>query len=215
MNQEEIVRSNYRVRPDFRPRDHHLLVRWLCRTETKGGILMPENRVRAGIMKGVILGMGHGCDPRLEVGQTIHFGSYTEKEFVGPECPGDRDPVFFMRDEWANNGGVIGIREEGGRLQIVNGLVLIRPDKNEDVTAGGIARPTTEVTPWDAQLPGGVVANMDVDLAGTADFGIGDRVFYRRNTADELKLGDFEGELHHVVSDRAIEAVSEREAAHV
>src|ERR1051326_4531732 len=80
-------------------RPHHVLVRWLKRTETKGGVLIPQNRQRKMYMKGTILSVGPNCDPALKPGLNVQFDSLSEKEPWGPWDPADRDPVFFMREE--------------------------------------------------------------------------------------------------------------------
>jgi co-chaperonin GroES (HSP10) len=81
------------------PMPHHVLVRWLKRTETKGGVLIPQNRQRKSFMKGQILRVGDGCDLGLREGALIQFDSLAEKEWLGVQDPADRDPVFFMREE--------------------------------------------------------------------------------------------------------------------
>lgn len=86
---------------DFKPRFGHALIRWLGRRETKGGVILPQNRQRAGMCKGILLRLGPVGDDESELreGQTIIFDLNCDKEFVGPQIPGNEDPVFVMRVE--------------------------------------------------------------------------------------------------------------------
>ncbi len=82
----------------FRAMPHHIVVRWLGKPETNGGILIPENRQRKMYMNGLVLKSAASKED-IKVGDRIVFDSMCDKEFLGPECPGDRDPVFMMREE--------------------------------------------------------------------------------------------------------------------
>lgn len=177
----------------------HLLIRWGDRKETKGGIIMPQNRQRAGIMKGTLLKIGADCDPRFEVGQTVQFIGLCEKEFLGGETPGDRDPVFFMREE-----NVVGIHRGPGDLEIVNEFLFIEQDQEAEEKAGIKIVNREQKT----IMRSGVVIRADNNLP-PEDVAAGNRVFYHSSSADDLKLGDFEGQLVHVVRWRFVEMVAE------
>ena len=191
------------------PMPHHILVRWPGKKETKGGIIVPENRERLGLMNGDILLVGTDCDERLQPGRTIQFSMLCEKEFMGPQCPGDRDPVFFMRDE-----DVFGIVTKGpdGRnasLDLINGCVLTKPEIKPSEIAGLITvdrDAKTSFSVWGEVL--------QVDTASETGFNVGEEILYPRNMAEELRLGDFEADLMHVVrvglGGKEIEAVREK-----
>lgn len=185
----------------LKPRPHHILVRWLDRKVTKGGILMPQNRQRAGIMKGVLLLVGPHCDYRLQVGKTIQFGGLCEKEFLGGETPGDRDPVFFMREE-----DVLGVRD-GARLDPISKVLIVKPDQ-EDAEKSGIVVVDRKQK---GIMKSGIIKQYDDALLQEDDFDAGEgfRVFYHSATAEELKLGDFDAEMNHVIKWRDVEMVQE------
>src|SRR3990167_5206282 len=84
----------------LKPMPKHIVVEWDGRPETKGGVIIPETRHRASYMLGWVLAAGLDCDESLTVGTRIMFDGLCDKEFIGPECPGDRPPVFFMRAEY-------------------------------------------------------------------------------------------------------------------
>lgn len=181
------------------PRPKHILVRWRKRVETKGGVLMPENRQRAGIMSGEVVLVGPNCHEAVLPGVEVQFDGLCEKEFLGPQVPGDRDPMFFMRVE-----DVFGVINRGERVSIqpINGFVLVEPDRPEVEKAGVlIVSKRDEVE--DSRVQTGRVT------ASSNGVQVGDRVVYRRSVAHELKLGDFEGQFRHVVPSKAIEAVLE------
>jgi co-chaperonin GroES (HSP10) len=184
---------------DLLPMPHHLLLRWLDRKETKGGVLMPENRQRKGIMKGVILAKGYDCDTRLQIGDTVQFHGLCDKEFVGPQCPGDRDPVFFMREE-----DVIGVRMAKHLLPI-NGIVLVEPDLAPQ-EKGGIAIVNRE---QGGMLRSGTV--YDYDTVEIKDLSVGDRLYFHSNIAEQLRLGDFEGRLVYVLRYKDADALEKKE----
>lgn len=189
----------------FKPMPKHLVVRWLGRKETKHGILMPQTRERCGVMSGIILAMGKDCDVALEVGQKIQFGSFTEKEFIGPECPADRDPVFFMAEM-----DVIGYIQlepltylHGGTLMPINKNLFVKPDLEVAEKSGltMINRDQKQI------MRSGVVMRYDDIGLLDEDVKTGDRVFYHSATAEEVKLGDFTAELIHVVKWNSVELV--------
>lgn len=177
----------------------HLLVRWGDRKETKHGIIMPQNRQRAGIMKGTVLAVGPECDSRFSKGDVVQFIALCEKEFLGRETPGDRDPVFFMREE-----NVIGIHMGPGALELLNEFLLVRQDQEAEEKAG------IKIVNRDQKtiMNSGIVVRLDNSLS-PEDVGIGQRVFYHSSTADEMKLGDFDGQLVQVVRWRFVEMVAE------
>lgn len=86
-----------------RPMKHHIIVRWLASKETKGGLILPQNRQRKNRMNGVILAVGPKCEPEIveafENGYRIVFDALSEKEWIGSQDPSDRDTVFIMREE--------------------------------------------------------------------------------------------------------------------
>lgn len=184
----------------LKPMPKHLLVRWLGKTETKGGVILPQNRQRVGLMKGVLLKVGSGCDARLSEGLTVEFDGLCEKEFLGAQIPGDRDPVFFMREE-----DLIGIVWGPGNLEMLNKRILSLPDKDAAEKYGLVVLSLEQK----GQMVSGVVVSKDAK--DDCDFNVGDRVFYDRGTATELKLGDFDGELHHITRSAYVEAVEPKE----
>ena len=119
---------------ELSPRPAHVLVRWLKKTETKGGVLIPQYRWRKGYMKGEVLKAGHGCDARLSPGTVIQFDSLADKEFLGVQDPVDRDTVFFLREEDIH--GIITEDDGLKRMVLCNEYVLIRPDEGEAEKAG-------------------------------------------------------------------------------
>ena len=117
----------------------HVLVRWLKKEESKGGVLMPQNRQRKGYMKGQILSVGPDCSLHLEVGQTIQFESLADKEFLGVQDPADRDSVFAMRQEDIH--GILEVEANGFTSFFpLNDYLVLKPDHGPR-EVGGIAVP--------------------------------------------------------------------------
>lgn len=117
----------------------HVLVRWLKKVESKGGVLMPQNRQRRSYMKGEILSIGPDCSHHLEVGQTIQFESLADKEFLGVQDPADRDSVFAMREEDIH--GILETHENGFTSFFpLNDYILLKPDQGMD-EVGGVLMP--------------------------------------------------------------------------
>jgi co-chaperonin GroES (HSP10) len=169
----------------LKPLPHHLLVRWPGKKETPGGVLLPQNRERLGLMKGQVLLVGPECDPRIKPGDSIQFSmALCEKEFLGSQTPKDRDPVFFMREE-----AVLGITSADGdrhvNIEPVNGCVLVKPDRKPE-EMGGIA--VVDRDAKDTFFCWGQVVMLDPQWAH--DFRVGDVIGYTRNHAEELKLSD-------------------------
>jgi hypothetical protein len=185
----------------LRPR--HVLFRWLKRVETKAGILMPQNRQRSGIMKGIVLAVGRDSDPLLARGAFIEFNGLSEKEFWGSQTPGqDRDPVAFMREEDI----FCVLRYEAGdkpKLLMLNDWILVRPDKRPAERNGLIVPGTSRAGPsfgvGEVIGAGRTVGSVEA----------GDRAVYFIGGATELKIGDFQGELHVCVLEEDVCAVIE------
>jgi len=187
---------------DIKPLPHHILIRWPGKQETKGGILLPEDRERAGRMNGVILAIGPECDKRLAVGQSVQFSMHAEKEFLGPQSPGDRDPVFFMREE-----DLIGILTKDGfkvTIELLNGCVLCKPEIKPEEKSGLLIvdrEGKREGNTW------GTVLQLDTEKDN--DFKVGDVVLYKKNMAgalgdspvcaEEFRLGDFSEDVLHII----------------
>jgi len=117
----------------FKPMPHHLVVRWLKKVESKGGVLYPENRQRKNYMKGEILVSGECDNTDLKEGVTIQFESLCDKQFLGVQDPADRDPVFIMREEDVH--GVLIPSFTNNKMQMIfepmNEYVLLKPDEGK------------------------------------------------------------------------------------
>lgn len=83
----------------FQPMPHHIVVRWLNRTETKGGVIIPEIRERSNYCNGIVLKVSERTNGDVKQGDLVCFDSLADKEFIGGQKPSDRDPVFIMREE--------------------------------------------------------------------------------------------------------------------
>lgn len=174
----------------FKPMPNHLLVRWPGKKETKGGILIPQNRERLGLMNGEILAVGPKCNPRFYPGKVIQFSMFCEKEFLGAQNPADRDTVFFMTEE-----NVLGIvHKDVNAIELVNGNVLTRPEKKPEEVSGLLTVNRDDKTSFSVW---GEVVQVDAETIN--EYKVGDSILYDRNMAEELRLGDFEAELMHVV----------------
>lgn len=184
---------------ELRPRPKHILVRWYSKKETKGGVLLPEYRHRAGILRGQVLAVGPECDKRLTVGCVVQFGGLVEKEFLGPQIPGDRDPVFFMREESVV--GLLGHSDDGAILDLINGNVLITPDLKDSEKSGIII--VNREKSLNEYTVSGIVA--DLDPEGSYEFKKGDRLYYHSQFVEEIKVGDFEAPVKHFIFGNMIE----------
>ena len=192
------------------PRPHHILIRWHGRSETKGGIIIPQDRERMGRMNGEVLLVGPKCDPRIKPGSIVQFSQFSEKEFLGPQSPDGRDPVFFMLEE-----NVFGILTRTGdgftpTIEMLNGCVLTRPEL-QPKEKGGLIVVDREAT-QSFSIWAEVVA---VDKEANVEFNVGDSVLYPQNMAEDFRLGDFTSEVLNVVrcgyGGKEIEAMRERE----
>ncbi len=183
---------------DMTPLPHHLLIRWNHKEETKGGVLYTHDRQRLNYMRGVVLRQGF-CDGRWFEGETVLFDGLCDKSFLGPQVPGERDTVFFMREE--DLFAIILTKESGGSggLKMVNRRLMIKPDLVND--HGGIALVNTE------QKKDGIWGSV-VYADPQSDVREGEHVIYDKTQKTDVKLGDFDGELHHCVPDKAVEAVA-------
>lgn len=195
---------------NLRPMPHHILVRWPGKNETKGGILIPQDRERLGRMNGEVLAVGPDCDDRLHPGKLVQFSGVCEKEFLGSQSPNGRDPVFFMREE-----DLFGILYKDHKgfdvtMELLNGFVLTRPERKPFEISGVI------VPDRDAKDSFGVWGEvLQIDRKAKTEFNVGDSVLYPRNIAEEIRVGDYSSEVLHLVrtgwKGHDIEAMKEKE----
>lgn len=177
------------------PMPHHLVIRWEGKKETKGGILIPQDRERLGLMNGEVLLVGQECDPRLKPGQLVQFSMATcEKEFLGSQTPGDRDPVFFCREE-----ELIGILQRDlktskSSIELLNNCLLVRPELKPEERGGLL---TVDREAPETMCVWGEV--LQVDKESKKGFNVGDVILYKRNVSEDFRLGDFEAEKLHVI----------------
>lgn len=191
----------------LKPLPKHVLVRWLKKEQTKGGIILPQNRQRAGFMKGILLAVGPKCDDRLKVGQTIEFNGLATKEWLGVQDPADRDTVFFTRFE---NIYAIVDEQDAKKLDFVWTWILVKPDAVPDELRGLLVPDSAKKAQMRQQagLTGTVVS-----AGGMQDACVeGDRILFNATGATELKLGDHNGETHLVIDDEDVLGFDEREA---
>jgi co-chaperonin GroES (HSP10) len=127
----------------FNLRPHHVMIRWLKKEETKGGILLPQNRQRKSFMIGSVLKVGPECVENLIIGSKVQFNSMCDKEFLGPQDPSDRDTVFIMIDD-----EIHGIIKEGEKSSFhpFHDFVMIKQDEHKKEVCGLVA-------PVDPRMP--------------------------------------------------------------
>lgn len=122
----------------FKPRPHHVVIRWLHKEESKGGILIPQYRQRKLFMKGQVLVSGPECNPRLKWGAVVMFNALgtqenvCEKEFFGVQDPNDRDSVFVCEDIH-----VLGtLNEDATKCDMLDNWILVLPDEGPEEKSG-------------------------------------------------------------------------------
>lgn len=191
MNYEVI--EGYEV-DKIKPFPKHVLLRWCHKEETKSGVLIPQNRQRANLMRGQVLAVGPDCDPLLQKGKYVEFNGLSEKEWLGPQDPADRDTVFFIREE-----ELMGVLDGG--FMALGDWVLIKPNEKPR-ESNGILIPQEK----DPRKRFGTGIVKDVGPQGDPEL-IGCNVLYNEWMCIDLKLGDFEGELHNLVHSDEVEAV--------
>lgn len=173
---------------DFQPLPHHVMIRWLKKEETKGGIIIPQYRQRAHFMKGIVLALGPRCNVMLEVGQTVQFNGLSEKEFIGVQDPADRDTVFLFTDEQIF--GIVSYDEnQKPSIQSVGEWVLVKPDEAKEnkivMTDSVKATVRRNSFAWQGEV---------VSSGNMADSCVpGDRIAYTTSGATGVMIGDHNG----------------------
>lgn len=121
---------------------HHVCLRWLHKEESKGGVLLPQNRWRARFTKGQVLAVGPGVNPRLKWGALVMFNALgsqenpCEKEFLGVQDPPDRDTVFICEDIHMLGTLTYDTPESDPRVEMLDNWVLVEPDDGADEKRG-------------------------------------------------------------------------------
>ncbi len=212
---------------DIKPLPKHVLVRWLKKTETKGGVLIPQFRQRSGFMKGQILAVGPKCDPKLQPGVLIEFNGLSDKAWVGQQDPADRDTVFFTRVEnvfalvkydgmdhedavahvkdgkppqsAVDIAGIMGVQVTGRPiLDMVGSWLLVRPDEMPERTASGLAIPK-HIRDRQRRQQKGLLGEV-LSAGGDVDScEKGDRVAFDATHATPIHLGDHNDEVALVI----------------
>ena len=174
----------------------HVMVRWLHKEETKGNIILPQNRQRAHFMKGEVLCLAPDCAPLVK-GQHIEFDGLCEKVFIGSQQPNDRDVVFVMRIE-----RIYGtVRYEDGKptLDMIRDHILLRPDPHPTELAGLIVTESTgENMRRRARAWVGEVIRTGERVESCQP---GDRIAYATSYAAPLKMGDHNAETCIIIQD--------------
>lgn len=179
----------------LQPLPKHVLIRWLKKEETKGGILLPQTRQRSGFMKGIVLAIGPKCDPALEVGQTVEFNGLGDKEWLGVQDPADRDTVFFTRVE--NVYGIIN-RGPGDKpvLDMVGTWLLVRPDEMPKEKSGLVM--VQQAREREMRQRAGLIGTV-VSAGGHTAQKAGDRIAFDATGATRIHLGDHNDEVVLVI----------------
>lgn len=182
----------------------HVMVRWLHKEETKGGIILPQNRQRAHFMKGEVLSVASDCRP-LVPGQLIEFDGMCEKSFIGGQNPDGRDVVFVMRIE-----RVYGtVRYEDGKptLDLIRDHILVRPDVHPSEVGGLIVTETNgENIRRRARSWKGEVLRCGERVENCM---AGDRIVYETSLAASIKMGDHNAETCIIINDMDVIALEE------
>lgn len=225
---------------DIKPMPKHVLVRWLKKTETKGGVLLPQNRQRAGFMRGQVLAAGPGCDSQLVPGVMIEFNGMGDKEWLGVQDPADRDTVFFTRmenvvglvqnfvvckkgcdiPEIMRPGSVIGVDDPDdvatrSSLAMVGTWILVRPDEMPGRTGSGLIVPR-HIRDGQLRQQKGLVGSV-LSAGGLCDSCInGDRIAFDASHATQIHLGDHNDEVALLIDNDdviGLEETAEEEVA--
>jgi co-chaperonin GroES (HSP10) len=207
----------------FLPRPMHVVIRWLKKTETKGGVILPQNRQRAHFMKGQLLAVGPQCDPKLQPGLLVEFNGISDKEFLGVQDPVDRDTVFVTRVE--NVFGLVDRAPEAEgwkgdaelaqavvgaipRLDMVGDWLLVRPEAQPDRTAFGLTIPGQARARAQRQQQG--LVGKVLSAGGFVDTcRAGDRIAFDATHATQVHLGDHNAEVVLVIDNDAVLGIDE------
>lgn len=171
----------------FRPLPYVVAIRWMTKKETKGGVLIPQNRWRKGYMQGEVLAVGADCSPNLLVGETVQFDSLADKEFIGEQDPADRDTVFLIREEDIH--GIIRDRDGVKSMDLLNEYVLVKPDLGPDEMSGVVVPEHLRVqknftrSGWIVGVGERVTAEEKYKGLGMA---VGDHVFYDATVSHDV-----------------------------
>lgn len=184
---------------NLRPRDKHVLIRWLKKEETKGGVLIPQTRQRSGFMKGEILSVGCKCDPKIQPGCLVEFNGLGQKEWLGVQDPHDRDTVFFTRTE--NVYGLVSTVDGKPKLDMVNDWILVKPEVEKE--KGGLAVPDTAIEGSMRMRQGliGKVVSAGSDVYSCLE---GDKIAFDATGATKIRVGDHNEEICLVIEDDAV-----------
>lgn len=177
----------------FQPMPKHVLLRWLQKEVSKGGVIIPQTRWRKNFAKAVVLAVGPDTNPRLERGALVSFNINCEKQWLGDQVRRDLlDTMFFCED--ANVLGTVEYPEDNSDPQIhaLDKWILVEADPSPENLAPGIAvsqahkdRPRILSKAW----PGTVLSVGE--LAGSCV--PGDRILYETYGSLSLMAGDQQG----------------------
>lgn len=182
-----------------------LMVRWLHKEETKGGVILPQNRQRAHFGKGQVLAIGDDCKP-LMPGQFIQFDAQCEKTWIGEQNPAGRDTVFVMDIERVY--GTIS-RDAGDNpvMDMIRDHILLRPDPHPSEVRGFIVTETIQENERRrAQGWQGTVLRTGEKVDSCVP---GDRIAYETSYAAPLKMGDHNAETCIIIQDRDVVGILE------
>ncbi len=186
---------------EIKPLPKHVLLRWFKKTETKGGIAIPQYRQRAGFMKGQILAVGEDCDSRLKPGVFVEFNGLGLKEWVGEQDPEHRDTVFVTRVE--NLYAIIVESDCGSPLvQAIGYWVFVRPDEPPK-EKGGLVIPESARAGRQRREQG--LIGTIVSCGFETEFIRNQRVAFNATGATAIHLGDHNDEVVLIVDADDIE----------
>lgn len=182
----------------LKPLPRHVLVRWFRKPETKAGILIPQNRQRAGFMKGQLLAVGSDCDPALKAGMLIEFNGLGDKLFVGVQDPDDRDTVFGTRYE--NVYGIVGSHDgDSSTLDMVGSWILVTPDVIPEKRESGLLLPG-QARETELRHRRGLTGIVDSAGGMQSACVAGDHIVFNAANATRIRIGDHNDAIKLVIS---------------
>lgn len=195
----------------FRPLPYVVAIQWKTKKETKGGVLIPQNRWRKGFMQGEVLNVGAGCSTKLLVGETVQFDSLADKEFLGEQDPADRDTVFLIREEDIH--GIIRERDGVKSMEMLNEYVMVKPDLGPE-EINGIAVPDHLRATKNWTRGGRIVAVGERVVSEHKYMGlgmvVGDHILYDATVAHEVLMN---GEMNVIIRAEYVLCVMDDEQA--
>ena len=123
------------------PRPHHVLLRWLHKTESKGHVLIPQIRERKFFAKAQVLRTGPQTNSRLQWGTLVTFDINCEKEWFGLQSTPGRDTVFFCEDTSVLATIDYPDSPDVPRLTPLGKWLLVKPDPAPSQTSSGLEVP--------------------------------------------------------------------------